>query len=69
MNDPLAVQLQQAFQSFRVRLLTGDAFRDATGLYDYDILIESQEWGQLCAASDRYAKAEGLPPFGPGAAP
>ena len=64
MADPLAIRMQQAVQAFRVRLLTGDAFRDATGAYDYGTLVRSNEWAQVVNMADAFASAEGLAPFG-----
>ena len=62
MPDPLAVAMQQAFQRFRVQIETGNAF-DVFGIFSYDAMIQSELWGELCAAADAYARAERLPPF------
>jgi len=64
MADPLAIRMQAAFQAFRVRLETGDGFRNAQGYYSPEVLLESQEYGDLERAADAFAQAEGLAPFG-----
>ncbi|MGH6714581.1 MAG: hypothetical protein ACREDC_00155 [Bradyrhizobium sp.] len=64
MTDPSAVAMQQAFQAFRVRMETGDGFRNAQGYYSPAVLLESPEYGDLERIADDFAKAEGLPPFG-----
>lgn len=64
MTDPLAAEFYAAFQTFRVRLTTGDGFLTNGVLY-YDALIGSADWQEAVAAADRFAEAAKLPPFGP----